>query len=1234
MATLRRASRLRSGFALVVVLSLMVLLTIIAVGLLTLGSVSLRTSTQGQAMAQARANARMALMLAIGQVQKLSGADTRITASSTLMNQSNVQLTGVWRSWEGSDRDSGASLGKPVAPNYPAKRQPGDSGQKVANSPTDGRFLGWLASAELPAKPDTPIPGNLVSSSPGGGKVMMLGPASVAQATEQVHILPSSIGKQGRMAWWTSGENSKAMVNTVSGGKPTGIVEWQQKIRSYGRPDPKIFDLEAIANLPDGKFVPDTPSLDLIDSSKPKIRRFHDLSAFTWGLLTNTATGGWRRDLSLMTESYDGEASSVDTDPPSFSTTSALPPPKATPDLPFYTAMPGKIAYARKAIENDPNPGALLYPWAAYRNLIRPEFYTGPISSWTSLVDYAMQYKQLRDFSASATKYAKIEKSTDSFPMLDSGSKLRWSDKIRCLPMVARVHMIFSLASQPDPKIATKYQPRLMVTPIVTLWNPYSVELEIPAGAWPQLILWHPVTPMRFKFKLDGKPLYMAGSDGAGLLDLTDYAKGTSLFEDIRLNFPNASLVLPPGGSKLFSITSTAPITNRSFSLVSGYQPRNGFLIDIRDLSAGLPGTPLSVDGAAILSIEEIKLTGQAEDKSNNPIGVGPSLGMHRGAAGGTGGSKPLLAKSIFGINEMAHAGKSGKEVIEELWPGMDGGGFSIYQGQIRDFNTAGGVTYPFAAAILALRGGSPLASRDEPEFHHQVTKGLLQTNPLCYYMQMGRADDSAAHTRMAGTGVYHPANSPYEFGYRLLNGWNDSAYGWVPQTAANNQTYIVTGLEPYNGLTRCVMAEIPTRPLQSLADLQHWDARNNNPVPPFQFNLIGNGSATPVIPPDAVSVKGASGTLDEHMCNDDSYLLNHVLFDDWFISSIAPDYGNSGVSQKRGILKVYEDHLTGAESLPNRFYLPTPEAQLPRTSDAAKTVTSGAMDAETRKYPFETIASKLQVTGMFNVNSVSLDAWRALLRQGRDVEVPYLDKNGRIQTDAPDSISFPRTSIAGDRATDSGSQESGTGPAVEYTGHRVLTDSQIDALAKRIVEQIRLRGPFLSLSEFVNRQLSVDKNLALAGTIQRALDKLAESGSAAENPFKEMQANSISIEKAPPGRHDYNFPEAALGSSAFGMPGWIRQADILRPLAPVLSARDDTFTIRAYGDVRDPADSNKVLAKAWCEAVVARDARFVDATDDATVLPFSDDMKSEPNRRFGRKYRIVSFRWLHPDEI
>lgn len=88
------------GFALVVCLSLMILLTVIAVGLLSLASVSLRSSGQSMAKSEAMANARLSLMLALNDLQTFAGPDTRITSPAGALGDSIPQptVTGVWNS--------------------------------------------------------------------------------------------------------------------------------------------------------------------------------------------------------------------------------------------------------------------------------------------------------------------------------------------------------------------------------------------------------------------------------------------------------------------------------------------------------------------------------------------------------------------------------------------------------------------------------------------------------------------------------------------------------------------------------------------------------------------------------------------------------------------------------------------------------------------------------------------------------------------------------------------------------------------------------------------------------------------------------------------------------------------------------------------------------------------------------------------------------------------------------
>jgi hypothetical protein len=508
----------------------------------------------------------------------------------------------------------------------------------------------------------------------------------------------------------------------------------------------------------------------------------------------------------------------------------------------------------------------------------------------------------------------------------------------------------------------------------------------------------------------------------------------------------------------------------------------------------------------------------------------------------------------------------------------------------------------------------------------HLAAKGFVQSSPLVNYTAMGGKDVVEETIGRHNDGTNHPVNSPFDYSFEAVAGAGDSLLPNVSDTTGRG--YIVTGFTKADGLSRCVIDELPTRPLQSLAELQNWDLRYENPVPPFSFNIIGNSDATPLIAANKVT-----GTYSDavNLQHDDSYCANHLLFDDWIFSSIAPDPTNYG-SNGKTLQKTYTDFVSGISSLGNRAYkaIAQDAATAAGSATAANTLFSNYVN---KSDSWKSIASRLEVEGMFNVNSTSVTAWRALLGHARNQKVPYIKDAASawsVETSEKSDYAFSRFSIAGDVEAKSAGSTSGAFPdAAQFAGYRILDDKILDALADEIVKQVRLRGPFLSLSEFVNRQLS-SGDLALAGTIQAALNEIAKSAST--NPSAVITSvisrPSLAV-PASAGSAEYKFPDAAVGQSTYGLPGWTRQADVLRALAPILTARDDTFTIRAYGDTRD--STGKFKATAVCEAVVCRTREYVDPKDlaEITTLP-----TSIVNKNFGRRFQLVSFRWLNPSEL
>lgn len=89
--------------------------------------------------------------------------------------------------------------------------------------------------------------------------------------------------------------------------------------------------------------------------------------------------------------------------------------------------------------------------------------------------------------------------------------------------------------------------------------------------------------------------------------------------------------------------------------------------------------------------------------------------------------------------------------------------------------------------------------------------------------------------------------------------------------------------------------------------------------------------------------------------------------------------------------------------------------------------------------------------------------------------------------------------------------------------------------------------------------------------------------------------------------------------ATIFPITGSPNFTQILTAIGPMLTVRSDTFRLRAYGDALNPVPepgqaAGKVEATAYCEAIVQRTPQ---------TLP-----------GFGRRFVIISFRWLGPDDI
>ncbi|MEO0510451.1 MAG: hypothetical protein AAF065_11390 [Verrucomicrobiota bacterium] len=448
------------------------------------------------------------------------------------------------------------------------------------------------------------------------------------------------------------------------------------------------------------------------------------------------------------------------------------------------------------------------------------------------------------------------------------------------------------------------------------------------------------------------------------------------------------------------------------------------------------------------------------------------------------------------------------------------------------------------------------------------------------------------------------------------------------------------------SGIDNAIMLELPTTPPLSIGKLQHANITVYDHMPAL---AIGNSFASPYIARDQTySINNNRYGLDR-LFYDISYLMNDTLWDGYFFSSYSLPFEGPQYSTTRGVRGSFEDAFVNSNSQP----LPNPRMSLhladeEDVSDVATKLFSGIDPSENS---YQRSSENLMIDGAFNMNSTSVRAWQAVLAGAQQSnEIVYLNPT-QGQSAQTASVQDGETPFL--RFSQPGKDEHVSNTLDDenaWGGFRALDENQIEELANNIVAEIKARStfegrPFLSISEFVNRKLisPSDPNGAgfgLAGVLQAAINKSSTINSQFEDEFNDITQSVLSDT----GYGGFPFPENMLredgteATAASTSPTVLLQADILQAVGSFLSARSDSFRIRSYGETLNPV-TGEVEGKAWCEAIIQRlpeptVPRSGTSPDEEAYWATTIGDSSNQPMPFGRRFKLVSIRWLSEEEV
>ena len=1162
-----RSRNRTDGFALIVSLFVVSLLLMLILATTSMMRVQIAGSQNDKAKTEAKMNARLALKMALGNLQKYTGPDQRVTARSDIEGSSvDEHWVGVW------DSDPNSS----------------DYGKRIA----------WLASESLePVNKDK--------------NILLLGEKSVGSDEDLwIYSKPSEITKDnrkiGEYAYWIEDEALKHNVSAIADDYINQGNESSVSVEDFSK---TIFKsgvnglFKKMTGIKDYKNLSKLLAVGQLQAVYPDIANefkesYHDITIHAKGLFTNVRDGGLQKDLSIGLRGGDFQESGM-----------VLPDDvKNTPELlgsEYNKDFGSNITWLNSVspTAGGSNPGAPKWSqlrsfYNMHKNIVKG---TDPVTGDSVPI--------FKDVILPGENQMAIAPVMTSFQLYYMGTVLR------------------DAAS--DPNAAQKaYRVRLHYFPAIVLWNPYSVAL--PAKDY--CLALAGTLGVNYKPSDNTSPRMLDNHWQKRTWNIRkgqdDGDTSTGWWENSSGNWENYGTFAGGNSTHAYEFLLKCPVIPPGRAMI--FSPADNMQYDLNDYTQNVLEPGFRSEKSLHVDADDHFLMGNAPivlKKIELNFGVGNSRTLYLAdAADIIDPSEPHL--TYLSNSYWAHGGfyiddRTDWEYRYDVPQITAGSEDYFYKLPTQAYEDADGDGKTDGFDITGLSnvplGGIDITMRvpensiyNVASYPHQGYKWITQGNPRSNYSYKSPWDESSSNgSSVRGYG----ANPMY---IARMSSMNASSFPVQEDVSTPNYSFTGVGdTTPVN-----ILFDIPRGdynsskghydpyPYFSLADLSHahltypqnlwesfdhWHHDVNQPA-----YAIGNSFPNVRVGKEQIYNNNTGFTTDTDFGNRDmdsmhfdwSYVLNDALWDTYFFSGLE----DSTFGLNNPLLEYFKGNLPG------------------ETSDLSNMLRTPA-------YIYKKSA--------FNVNSTSTKAWRGLFYTMRDESVESLE--GGIFS-ADDKTSFTRL-----LATDSGAISSNIDETWEdaYRGFRSLSDAEIDKLADEVVKQVKKRGPFLSMSNFVNRSYSSsDSELQLAGALQTAINNAGLNSVLGQQTIESQYTGNVK----PAGSADMSIYETDIlaGTLVEGIPGYLMQSDILQRVGSVMQARSDTFKIRAYGSsINDITGEEN--SRVWCEAIVQRIPEYTDGEFKNGVYPSDKEPWVEPTNKSGsiqRRYQIIQFRWISNDQI